>query len=1228
MSLEIKQKIATTLADFQTNNLFDNSIALFKALGYNTERQQKLSSPTYKTFKEAFVDGNIKQFNEKKALVQNWKQVHLLFQLTKAELINQGILFDTKKVDNTIIEAYLFFAIELDSTEYTRTHLSEITREINKLFPMPVMVLFKLNDTLTLSIINRRLHKIESSKDVLEKITLIKDIDIVKPHRGHLEILFDLSFQELYNNFQFDSFVSLHKAWQKTLDTNELNKKFYQKLFNWYLWATTKVNFPQIRPEEDKIPNDVHQSESLIRLLSRILFCWFMKEKGLINPKLFDINYLKKTLQNFEGTNSDETIYYKAILQNLFFATLNKPIDERKLIDPKKGYNKDHGDPLIYRYDSLFIDNQTVLSHFENIPFLNGGLFDCLDQKKDKDNPTEIRLDGFSTNPAKQPTMPDMLFFGEYKGIDLSKEYDDRRKSKVTVYGLLDIFNDYKFTIEENTPLEEEIALDPELLGKVFENLLASYNPETKTTARKQTGSFYTPREIVNYMVDESLIAYLKNKLDDEDRLRNLFSYKDVHNPFDAKETKTLIKTINEVKILDPACGSGAFPMGVLQKLIHVLHKLDPENKIWFELVIANFPASMQNVARQRLEKENWNFVRKLGIIQECIYGVDIQPIAIQISKLRFFISLLVDQTEKPNEVNRGFEPLPNLDFKLVAANTLIGAPESTEVLTGLFADQKDVFFEEFDELTNEFFNIHLPEEKKTKKQALLKLIDSKITEKKKLLQSSIDRNKTKEIELGESQIKLWSTYNNLFKHESVGFFETKYFFPKVKEGFDVIIANPPYIFTREAKFSDDFKSYIDKKYFSLLVSNDKKSKSNQSGKINLFALFILRGLFEASKNGTLTFIIPNNILRTTTYDLVRKYLLENSKIEELVDLGSGVFDNVTASTIIFRITNNKENLNHKTKIVTKIKDIESQDFEISSILQNQFLKNVSYTFNLYADGITNNLLSKISDNKTDLGTYCIDIIEGIVAHKHLISEEEIKNSFPLIDRKKKKKYGLNPLKKFIVWNTEEIHRTRPDYLWKADKKIIIQRISGGSSPLTATIDINKYRTFASVNNLLLKEQYKDKYEFILGLINSKVINWFYANSFSNNSTLTVNISKTFLEKLPIVDFNFDKNKSLSKVVNFVLTLKKSNQDSSFFERLLDAIVYELYLPEAMVSGGADVIKYLSNLPELKEEEEDTINLKAIEKVYKELSDTSHPISAALLKLLTIEEVNIIEDRK
>lgn len=146
--------------------------------------------------------------------------------------------------------------------------------------------------------------------------------------------------------------------------------------------------------------------------------------------------------------------------------------------------------------------------------------------------------------------------------------------------GLVNILKSYKFTVTENTPIEQDVALDPELLGKVFENLLASYNPETKTTARKQTGSFYTPREIVDYMVDESLIAYLKNadqnwSLNEDklaEKLHQLTSFDPV-NPFSEDEdlARQIVQKLDECKILDPACGSGAFPMGVLQKMVHIV---------------------------------------------------------------------------------------------------------------------------------------------------------------------------------------------------------------------------------------------------------------------------------------------------------------------------------------------------------------------------------------------------------------------------------------------------------------------------------------------------------------------------------------------------------------------------------------------------------------------------------------------------------------------------------
>ena len=223
---ELKSSIQKAIAGFKTNELFENSISLFETLGYNTARQNRLDNNTFKYFKDNFIDTD-DNFNEEKALVTDWVKIELLFQLTNEEVSGLTDMFSSGKVDNTIIESYLFFAIELSGTSYSRTKLSAITREINKLFSMPVMLLFFYDEKLTLSVINRRLHKRDSSKDVLEKVTLIKDIRTANPHRAHIEILYDLSFPILKSAFKVTNFVELHRAWEKILDTKELNKKFF-----------------------------------------------------------------------------------------------------------------------------------------------------------------------------------------------------------------------------------------------------------------------------------------------------------------------------------------------------------------------------------------------------------------------------------------------------------------------------------------------------------------------------------------------------------------------------------------------------------------------------------------------------------------------------------------------------------------------------------------------------------------------------------------------------------------------------------------------------------------------------------------------------------------------------------------------------------------------------------------------------------------------------------------
>ncbi len=219
---------------------------------------------------------------------------------------------------------------------------------------------------------------------------------------------------------------------------------------------------------------------------------------------------------------------------------------------------------------------------------MNGGLFECLDkQLGTKESPKYLRIDGFSDRDDNQLSVPNELFFAPEQTADLREAYGESKYRAAKVRGLVHTLNRYKFTLTENTPLEQEVALDPELLGKVFENLLAAYNPETGETARKQTGSFYTPRPIVDYMVDESLVATLKPRLEAvfpgaanfEERLRHLFAYNDEPHQFAYPEVDAVIEAIDHLKILDPACGSGAFPMGILHKLVFALGKLDPRSQ-------------------------------------------------------------------------------------------------------------------------------------------------------------------------------------------------------------------------------------------------------------------------------------------------------------------------------------------------------------------------------------------------------------------------------------------------------------------------------------------------------------------------------------------------------------------------------------------------------------------------------------------------------------------------
>jgi len=893
---DIRESIHIAVASIARGPFRETASHLLSVLGYQSDRTVHLGSSDPQVFID-FVQSNApaNAFNKTKALCAEWSSADLLFQLTDNELAGQKSLFDETAVTPSLLQSYLFFAIELTGDSYARGRLTDIARQINRVFPMPVMVLLKhkLNKApvLSIAVINRRQHKRDASKDVLGKVTIIRDISIAEPHRGHLDILASFAFDNLVHpeRLPIDSFDALHAAWESIFNVELLNKRFYRELANWYFWALPQVEFPtDAEPDDEK-----RRATSLIRLLTRLIFCWFLKEKDLISERLFNESELRGILKEL---NADSCSYHQAILQNLFFATLNqrmgkddkgRPYRQFAKNEKEEGSHSDFADNM-FRYEEHFRDPIAALDHFGDIPFLNGGLFECLD-RVDPKTKKKVYIDGFSRDRENRPYVPNELFFGEVRAVDLSDSYGERTRRNERVRGLLRILNSYKFTIIENTPIDQEIALDPELLGKVFENLLASYNEETKTTARKQTGSFYTPRPIVEYMVDQSLMTHLAVALtcsgmsEQEARgaLEVLFAWSEQPHPFSSRQVDVLLEAIHTCKILDPACGSGAFPMGTLHKLVYIIHKLDPSNSKWKQLQIdkaSEIPdASARDAAIRAIEQDfrdnEDDYGRKLYLIENCLYGVDVQPIAIQISKLRFFISLVCDQkTNRRKRQNHGIRPLPNLETKFVSANTLISLKKDAQ--RELFENTTVKRLEaKLQQVRHDYFAVSTRQKKLSLQKRDHEIRDSLAGE----LEQTAFYDQT-----AARKLVSWDPYD---PQSSADYFEPLWMFDaSLIDGFDIVIGNPPY-----------YKENDDKERF-----NGLRDLECYQGKMDVWYLFADVGLNFLKENGVLSYIATNNWVTNAGASKIRNKIIRQSQLLQLIDFRDYmIFESSSIQTMV-----------------------------------------------------------------------------------------------------------------------------------------------------------------------------------------------------------------------------------------------------------------------------------------------------------------------------------------
>ena len=888
----------------------------------------------------------------------------------------------------------------------------------------------------------------------------------------------------------------------------------------------------------------------------------------------------------------------------------------------------------------------------------------------------------------------------------------------------------YNFTVEESTPSDVQVALDPELLGKIFENLLGTYNPETRESARKESGSFYTPREIVSYMVNSSIKAYLQEKVPDvsEENLERLTN----DNKADDSEIKLTEEQINkirsalfEIKIIDPACGSGAFPMGILNKLVeihvlldklsagtksehnlyikkgqsvnynpdeslkinaeyignqefklcvnekeentiynsqdlalHVKEIINRHNKKLGKSTIANLFSqgriddgksfnsiktktdihqivdedtkdiiwqyrsyNVQNKFRQYRNEEKpalsintaeedndfeyakYLYSLKTRIIQDSIFGVDIQPIAVQISKLRFFISLICEQPKIENhpEENYGYNPLPNLETKFVAANTLIGKAKKPEYnkSMALFASVSkiDEITKKLGEIRKVHFSAKTAQEKKENREE-----DEKL---RKELSKLLEEEQVYSPE-DAKQLAAWNPYDQSTPASS--FFDAEWMFG-VKDGFDVVIGNPPYI-----------KEYTSKSAFD----GFRETSPYYMGKMDLWYGFACHGIDLLKTKGILCFIAQNNWTTSSGAKLMRKKVLEDSKILQMLDFNTYmVFESADIQTMVMLFEKNttadKYTFDYRTLLAEADKD------DMLSLIQKQNTGKTKYLApkidrtvlngKLLTFSYNDDILEKIASGKLFL--QADEATNGIHTHHDCVNNK-IHREFPdlpvgkaifvLTQSEKdalnlsKKEFGLvkpfytsdeisryytNPKNKnWIIYTGSEfkkensmdsypnlkahldcvkkaitsdnapygLHRAREEHFFKGAKIVSLRKCVD-----KPCFSYNEFDCYVPAMYYVIQTS-RWNMKFLTGVLNSKLIAFWLKNKGKMQGS-NYQVDKEPLLNIPLPSATSAQQKPIIALVDKILAAKKANPqaDTSKEEHKIDELVYKLY---------------------------------------------------------------------
>lgn len=591
-----------------------------------------------------------------------------------------------------------------------------------------------------------------------------------------------------------------------------LNKEFYNKIVRSFYSLVggeigTGRNTEMLEPNLSLPGNEKDRTivrQFGIRLVGRIIFCWFLKHKSSVSGvSLIPDDWLSSI--------TVEDNYYHSMVEQLFFEILNKEFQYRSKLLPK--------------------------GH-EAIPFLNGGLFE---------SQTGIYQDYYVSSKTNYALKISDNWFKE----------------------LFEILEQFNFTIDENSITDAEVSIDPEMLGRIFENLLAEIDPNLTTSeitsVRNATGSFYTPREVVDYMVEEALVKYLHNQTQICQRSLHMLFGDQEEILYSENDKDKLLDAFDRVKILDPAAGSGAFPMGALHKIVSALQKLDPGAEKWKtkqldKITNAALKAEMKTI----LDRANAEYSRKLGVLQHCIYGADIQPIAAEISRLRGFLSLIVDEEIDDNKPNRGILALPNLEFKFVTANTLVELDNTGKIETTKVSD----LLPQLQKIRSDYLQAHGDEKDK--------LQDNFEKIQKEIFTDQLDYDPN--MQSRPMQLAAW----NPFKNEKVNWFDSEWMFG-IKQ-FDIVIGNPPY---GGIKISDE-----------LQASLGLGSKDPYGAFIAKFLSTYQHITPHLKDGGFLAYIVSDTFMSITTHKELRDFIL-NNKIHSMIRVHQDTFKATVNTAVI-----------------------------------------------------------------------------------------------------------------------------------------------------------------------------------------------------------------------------------------------------------------------------------------------------------------------------------------